>query len=270
MALRKTGESSMTMCSRLLKGLALLAFAGLCLPVLADEAKGAKTPTSQEFLKSVREPFQEPTWWEFSGEVLHQKKDKDKIREALVMELAFNPAEMRAALRLGGSDLYRVNQKNNGGKAPEVKLTLPEKPSKLTLEMAGIQPEDLTFAFIYWDLLYDLNFEDVRGQKCRVLELKHPRTGDKVMSWFSVKYGFPLQVYYYHKGEEKPWRILEFKDFKEYEKDFWFVKTLVIRDPEQNWRTQVTFEEAKKNKLGPADPLPELPSAKPTTKPAVK
>jgi hypothetical protein len=32
----------------------------------------------------------------------------------------------------------------------------------------------------------------------------------------------------------------------------------------------VTFEEAKKNKLGPADPLPELPSAKPATKPAAK
>jgi hypothetical protein len=262
----KNGEAFMMIRSRLFKGLAMLVFFGLCLPVLAGDAKEVKPPTAQEFLKSVREPFQEPTWWEFSGEVLHQKKDKDKIREKLVMELAFNPAEMRAALRLGGSDLYRVNQKNNGGKAPEVKLTLPEKPSRLTMETAGIQPEDLTFAFIYWDLLYDLNFEDVRGQKCRVMELKHPRTGDTVMCWFSVKYGFPLQVYYYHKGDEKPWRILEFKDFKEYEKDFWFVKTLVIRDPQQEWRTQVTFEEAKKNPLAPTDPLPELPSAKPAAK----
>lgn len=236
------------------------AFVILCVNFLhADENK---TISAEDFLNQVRQPFMQPTYWEMQGEIQTYAKGKGSKKEQITMELTYNVMEMSSALLLGKTDVYFAYQKNNyleKNKKPEMTLKMPEKAQTISMKEAGIEPEDITFAFIYWDLLYDFKFEKVKGQNCRVLELKHPNSNDRVIAWFSTNYGFPLQVYYYRNKESNPWRILEFKDFKEYKKDFWFVKTILIRDPKANWRTQLTFDNAEMTLMPKGKELPKLP-----------
>lgn len=239
----------------------VFAFAILCVNFLyADDNK---TMSAEDFLTQIRQPFMQPTYWIMQGEIQTYARGKGTQKETIDMELTYNVIEMSSALLLGKTDLYLAYQKNNyldKNKKPEMTLKMPEKPQTISMKEAGIEPEDITFAFIYWDLLYDFKFEKVKGQNCRVLELKHPNSNDRVIAWFSTNYGFPLQVYYYRNEESKPWRILEFKDFKEYKKDFWFVKTILIRDPKANWRTQLTFEKADMSIIPENKKLPKLPA----------
>lgn len=221
-----------------------------------------KNISAEDFLERVRHPFMQATFWEFSGDLQTYKKKNGRRKESIQLELTYNINAMYSALLIGEQDLYLVKQENHyqdKEKKPEMTLTMPEKIKTISMQEAGIEPEDVTFAFIYWDLLYDFKFEKIKGQQCRVLELKHPRSDNRVIAWFSVNYGFPLQVYYYKNEESNPWRILEFKDFKEYRKDFWFVKTMLIRDPQENWRTQLTFKNAEMKELPTNQALPKLP-----------
>lgn len=231
-------------------------------PALAED-KEALMPVD-EFLKVVREPFRLPTRATFTGKVQSDPSREGKsCTEPLVLDAAFNAEEMRGLIQVGDgkaapADAYQIVQHQARGMAPKVELKLPEKPATVSIESLGLFPEDISFTFIYWDLLHDFKHYQVAGQTCRMLELQHPVTGDRVLASFSVKYGFPLRIEHYRKTENKPWRILEFKDFKEYSDDFWFIKEMVIHDPEWTWKTRVVFDKGEMRKLAPGEALPTL------------
>jgi hypothetical protein len=123
-----------------------------------------------------------------------------------------------------------------------VALTLPEvAPGAVTLRTMGVEPDDLTFSFLYWKLAQELPGESIRGQPCRVLELVHPQRLEKVRAWLHGEYAFPLRVQWFLPGESLYNRQLEFTDFKR-DGAFWYPTGIRLAGPE--WRTRIQFQAA--------------------------
>ena len=221
----------------------------------ADETKeqaaalkaAAQTPLGEalstaEFLAEVRRPFQQYAWGRFAGTINWagpSAKKKLKVRVAV----KFEPTAAMSQIVLNETNDYRIRQAYTETGLGKVTLTLPDNEQGVKLSDLGIRTEDLTFAFIYWDFIRELDRESVSHQACRVMDLRHPDTGEFARVWFSVDALFPLQVWWYRPGEGEPWRKLEMKGFKKHEHGLWFVKTLQLRS--DDWKTQIRFDDAE-------------------------
>jgi len=58
-----------------------------------------------------------------------------------------------------------------------------------------------------------------------------------------------MEAWWYHHGEDKPWRKLELKGAKKHANGLWFVKEMRLDGHE--WKTLVRFDHAEINPIGP-------------------
>ena len=198
--------------------------------------------SSADFLNEVRRPFRQDAWGQFSGRISHKGK-AGRHKGSIDLAIRFAPESTKAQLVSNGQNIYNLQEKHGVGTAPQVSLALPANEKKPGLFDMGIEAEDLTFAFIYWDLLRELPRDSVRGRKCRVMDLAHPADKGYVRVWFSEAHFFPLRVHWFHNEQDKPWRTLNVKGVKKHDDNFWFLKTLELRG--DGWKTQVRFDEAE-------------------------
>jgi hypothetical protein len=159
---------------------------------------------------------------------------------------------MHAQIVLNDKNVYAMEQKNpTDGTKATVTLDLPEKEEKPGLFDFGIEPEDLTFAFIYWDFIEEMPRSESRQRDCRVMKLADPTgKGGHVLVWFNTKYGFPLEARWFEKGALAPWRTLQLKGAKKHANGLWFVKEMRLEGADKKWKTQVKFDHAEINSVG--------------------
>lgn len=212
-------------------------------PPAAGELARLPVP-AVKLLSMARRPFLEPEWCRFKGEIRYRGKD---LRQTVPVTLAMrlSPERLDAELVLDGGRPTRISQVYKpDGTLPEVTLALPpaEKKGALTLTQLGLQPEDLTFCFLYWNFVQELEPDSVRGQACRVLELVHPQKFEKVRVWMLKEHAFPLRVQWFLPGEVLYYRQLEFSDFKKND-NFWYPTGLLLSG--NGWKSQVTFAETE-------------------------
>ena len=214
----------------------------------------------EEFLAEVRRPFRQDAWGEITGRLVHVSGDK--LQKGTVrIRLTFSPSSVFAQVVVNERNVYGYEQKHGRGEVPETSLDLPEKEEPPGLADFGVQPEDVTFAFIYWQLVRELPGESFHQRPCRVFELRHPEDGKGVVQvWFDAARGFPLQVKWFRAKEKTPWRTLEMKGAKKHAEDLWFVKEMRLEGAD--WKTQVRFDHAEINPVEKGAPVPGLPEAK--------
>ncbi len=207
-------------------------------PVVA--AAAGLTPV--QLLALARRPFLEEEWCKFQGEIRFRGREA-KSSLPLILAMRLGPARLEGELVLDGSHVTRITQAyRDDGSLPDVKLQTPPAGGDASLHDMGVEPEDLTFCFLYWNFVQELAPAAVRGQDCRVLELVHPKKFEKVRLWMQTEFGFPLRVQWFLPGEVLYNRQLEFTDFKRYG-DFWYPTGIRMTGPE--WKTQINFTSAE-------------------------
>ena len=261
---------------RTLAALAALVALAACLSPTGAPAPAPLPATglepAPEYLDRLREPFRLPTHTLMQGAVYSQPSRKGRICALkLSVETAWDPEEMRTLVLLEQSallrDTYRAIQTNNPHGIPWIRSEAPATPKTATLEEMGLRPEDFSFSFIYWPLLRDFKLDTFRDEPCRVLELQHPMTGDRVTAWFSIRTGFPRQLRFYRKNDTDPWRILDFKKIKTRDDGTQVIQELLVHDPIRNWGTLVRIHQSWTRRLAPGETLPEMEEEKPEKTP---
>ena len=188
-------------------GAAALAFALTPVLLAEDAAEPADSAlqglSAEAFLQEVRRPFRQEAWGEATGSVQYVSDSHGERRGTVRLRITFSPESLHAQLVLNDTNVYGFEQKHAGGVPAQTKVDLPEKETPPGLFDFGIEPEDLTFAFIYWDLKQELPGEDFRRRPCRVMELVHPRAA---RVWFSASHGYPLKAEWYSQAAKEPWR----------------------------------------------------------------
>jgi hypothetical protein len=211
--------------------------------------------TAEEFLRHAQRPLLQDAWARFTGTIQHQRSDQKRRKVLIRLAARFAPDSLRADVVLDGKDVYRISQQYTEGKLPEVRLDLPPVEGEIGLRDLGIEAEDITFSFLHWDLVRELEPDSIRGQPCRVLDLTHPRKGETVRVHISRDYGFPLKAAWYHPNLDTPWRRLEFKDFKR-TGEIWFVQEILLQG--DDWKTRVTFDQVEGAPVSTTPPPAEL------------
>jgi len=222
--------------------------------------------SAKEFLHAVRQPFKQEAWGRFSGKVVHIG-EAGKQRAAIRIAISFSADTTEALVVLDEGNTYRIRQEHGPNTTGRAEIERPEKERGIGLFDVGIQPDDMTLGFLYWNLIKELPRDKFRRQPCRILALEHPDLTGHARVWFSAAEGFPLKVEWYHAGDKEPWRQLEFKGAKRHRKDFWFVKEMRLEG--ENWKTQVTLAEAELYAIDeqpmPDDLLTPTPMPQPQT-----
>lgn len=235
-----------------------------CLLLLAPGALRADFAalSAEEFLAEVRRPFRQDAWGEVTGRLNHIKGDS-RQRGTVRIRLAFSPVSMHAQVVINEKNVYTYEQSHAAGDIPVSTLDLPEQEEAPGLADFGVQPEDVTFAFIYWHFLREMPAESFRQRRCRVFELRHPGDGKgTVRVWFDAERGFPLQAQWFRPDGKEAWRTLELKGAKKHDDNLWFVKEMRLEG--KDWKTQVLFDHAEINpveRTAPAAPA-AFPEAK--------
>ncbi len=215
----------------------------------AEPADSALQGLSAEaFLQEVRRPFRQEAWGEATGSVQYVSDRHGERRGTVRLRITFSPESLHAQLVLNDTNVYGFEQKHAGGVPAQTKVDLPEKETPPGLFDFGIEPEDLTFAFIYWDLKQELPGEDFLRRPCRVMELVHPEGKGVVRVWFSASHGYPLKAEWYSPAGKEPWRTLELKGAKKHDKDLWFIKEMRLDG--KDWKARVRFDHAEINPVG--------------------
>ncbi len=198
---------------------------------------GVQGLAAREFLNLARTPFSEDAWVLASGYVQF-RRENSKGKLPLTLAIRYESAGMRAQVVVDSQWVTTLTETHGNGSVPRIRIAEPPGKQAVTLNSLGVQPGDITFSFLYWDIVRELPRDSVRGQACRVLLLENPRYRGRVRVWFHAKYAFPLKALWFRPNADTPWRTLEFKHFKKLGK-FWFVKELVLSG--EGWRTRVVF-----------------------------
>lgn len=246
------------------RGIAFVA--ALCLglasswPALAEDDDETGTGTvaelsAEDFLREVRRPFRQEAWGEATGSVQYVSDQHGQRRGTIRLRMTFSPDALHAQIILNDLNVYGLEQRHGGTLPAQTRVDLPEQETPPGLFDFGIQPEDLTFAFIYWDFRRELPGETFLRRPCRVMELAHPRGDGVVRVWFSGSHGYPLKAEWYETAAREPWRTLELKGAKKHDNDLWFIKE--VRLDGKGWKTRVRFDHAEINPIGKeAQPAP--------------
>ncbi len=216
--------------------------------VATPDAGDMETLSAKEFLAEVRKPLRMDAWGEFTGKVTYKGKDKESVKGELRVRITFTQASMHTQIVLNDKNVYALEQTHKDGEKVTAKIEPPEKEEKPGLFDFGVDPEDLTFSFIYWDFIEELPRKSSRLRECRVMRLKDPTGKGTVNVWFSAKHGFPMEAWWFKEGQDKPWRKLEFKGAKRFENGLWFVKEMRLEG--LDWKTQVRFDHVELNPVG--------------------
>ena len=228
----------------LLVVLSLTAFAQEDATMAVPSEKEMTTLSAQDFLAEVRKPLRTDAWGEFTGRVTY-KSPKGQQKGDLRVRITFTSKSMHTQIVLNDKNVYAMEQTHKEGEAVKTSIEMPETEERPGLFEFGVDPEDLTFSFIYWDFIEELPRESSRLRECRVMRLKDPTGKGTVNVFFSAKHGFPMEASWFREGETKAWRKLEFKGAKRFENGLWFVKEMRLEG--DDWKTQVKFDHVALN-----------------------
>ncbi|MDD4097819.1 MAG: hypothetical protein PHC30_03525 [Lentisphaeria bacterium] len=214
-------------------------------PCLAEEAREL---SPADFLAEVRRPLRTDAWGEITGRLTSKADGGEAVQGAIRVRMTFTPDSLHAQLVLNDVNVYGYEQKHGQDGTTTTTLDLPPHEQAPGLFAFGVAPEDLTFAFIYWDFVEELPRQKSRQRDCRVMRLADPKGNGTVQVSFSAAHGFPLEAWWYRQGEERPWRRLELKGAKKHDNGLWFVKEMRLEG--LNWKTRVVFDHAEINQVG--------------------
>lgn len=215
----------------------------ICCALISATTAAAQERTSnsslEDFLTRVRQPFSRTAEGTAEGVIQH-RGDIGTKRMAIELSFHFTPAQARATASLQSGEVCNMVWQH--GEPASARIVDHSREGEPTLTQLGIEPEDLTFSFLFWTPVEERRRETVSGQPCRVILLRNPHSDAEVLGWFSEKFLFPLRLEWYPDPDSEPERVAEFTRFEQQEDGLWFIKTMLIRG--RDWKTKLTLREA--------------------------
>lgn len=203
--------------------------------VRAGDAVNLRELPAEEFLAYARQPFPQNGWGRFSGHAICVGPAGRK-RASIALAALFRPDFVRAQVVVDETAVYEINQIRYVHGTPHTTVHEPDVEVAFGLRDFGLKPEDVTFSFLHWDFVRELDMQQFRGQQCRVFELHHPGSAGKAVSWFATDTPFPLYVEFHDDNTGEPTRTIQFTDFKR-QGDAYFIQNFRVEG--RDWKTRV-------------------------------
>ena len=231
--------------------LALLLFACLALAAEGKRDVDLRKVSAPEFLALIRDPLRADAWSIITGSITHARGDNDLIHGTVRMSMRLSPQKMLTQLTLNDTNTYILEQVyDRQDSKTKLDLEMPKNEVKPNLATFGLNPDDLSFAFFYWDFLEELTTRDDADNGMRVMRLLNPQhTGSTVKVWFNSKHGFPVEAHWLAPDGHVE-RKLELKGAKRHKNGLWFVKEMRLEAGDSAWKTQIRFDYIEKNQIG--------------------
>lgn len=210
-----------------------------------------KTVPPQTFLAAIRDPLRADAWSVITGRVVHARGEEDLVKGNVRLSIRLSPQKMITQITLDDKNTYILEQAyDKQTNKTKLDLEMPLKEEKPTLKDLGIAPDDLSFAFFYWDFIEELTTNDDFANGIRVMRLRNPADPNaSVKVNFNSKHGFPVEAVWLD-AQSNIQRKLELKGAKRHKNGVWFVKEMRLEDGAKTWKTQVRFDYVEKNEIG--------------------
>ncbi len=182
-------------------------------------AQNTKKLDSEEFLEECRKQLLGNCWIKLDGNLMHRDPDGKRSRPVKIKCAAqLVPNKITFKATLGGKESFKTE--HLFGQKHDTKILENTLESTNGFNKVGIQPADLSLAFMYWDYIKEYEGDRIGvldAFKCRVFLLANPDGKNFVKVWLSEKYQGPLQVHWLKsiKKDAKPEQVLKFEDFAE-------------------------------------------------------
>ena len=190
-------------------------------------------PSSEQFLKALRNPSSGDTWGRLSGTVFHRRRGADPVEAPISFRTLFSSKTTIGQLVFREKEICQMTQSRVAPFSSSVENNGPS-----TLPEVGLRPSDLVMDFIYWKFLGELPRETIRMQECRILVFDAPDAKDLVKVYVNAAYIVPIRVEWQHKSEEKPFRTLDINGLKKVN-ELWVVEELSVSGP--GWKSMIRF-----------------------------
>lgn len=205
-----------------------------------------RTMPVKDFLAILRYPHTIESWVKMAGKITHMSSGK-YTKMPVMLRGRFQPGSWRMQLEVDKGERWYVRQNLAAGQFGTSKIQQKKAaPGKKTLANMQIRPEDITLSFLYWKFQKEHALDTVSLIKCRVLELVHQPSGERVKVWASTKYFFPIRVQWFKKGAAEPQRQLQFSKLVKVKlksapkTEVAMVKSVEIRG--EGWKTRIDFD----------------------------
>ena len=196
---------------------------------------------AKDFLKIARKAPASESWAKMEGYATHRRTGAKAIKDNIRIGIRFTSKRITAQIFFADKEFYELGQTFDV--IPVFTKDFSEKDiTKSRIAMYGIDPSDITLAFLYREFVREEKSEAVKTFPCRVFVLKDKKTNGYVRVWLSTEYFFPLKVHWFNKSPEKndkPIREMELGGVKK-EDGFYVVSELLLFGT--NWRTRIEFE----------------------------
>lgn len=203
--------------------------------------RSGKELSAEAFLALVRNPPGRRSWASLEGTVVHRREGARTIKAPLRLGLLFTPEQTIAQLDFNNGEIYNIGQMLGKNAKTVLNKQFPAS-RKALLPLYGIEPQDLTMSFLYWDLLREEKSQWVKGQNCRKFILKERAAkGKYLLVLISSQYFFPVKAQFYTADPSKatPYKTLEITSFVQKD-NFWYPGKLRLEG--DNWKSMVSFD----------------------------
>lgn len=217
----------------------------------AQEAIDLRSLPPEEFLRTIRDPMRADAWSVITGYIVHAENGKELLKGETRLSIRLSPKKMITQITLNEQNTYILEQTfDKGGGNAKMELEMPEHETSPKLSDYGLHPDDLTFAFFYWDYQAELTRQKDADNGLRVFRLKNPlKEGYSVKVYFNSKHGFPVEAYWMNPLDIVE-RSLELKGAKRHKNGLWFVREMRLVGLNGQWKTQVRFDYVEKSDIG--------------------
>ena len=228
-------------------GIVISASALLC----AQSQVELATLPPEQFLAVIRDPLRSDAWSVITGQITYSKGEDPLVRGNVRLSIRLSEKKMITQITLNEKNTYILEQVYDRQNAKtNLDLELPPTEAKPSLFDFGLRPDDLSFAFFYWDFIRETTTPADASNGIRVMELRNPQVaGATVQVHFNSKHGFPVEARWKSPNGTLE-RLLELKGAKRHKNGVWFVREMRLEDGAKRWKTQVRFDYVEKNQIG--------------------
>ena len=206
---------------------------------------------ARDFLAVIRNPLRADAWSVITGKLPHARNGQPLLKGDVRLSIRLSERKMITQITLNERNTYILDQTyDRSDTGTRLELDLPRQETRPGLFAFGLRPDDLSFAFFYWDFLAEDTTADDDRNGYRVMRLKHPQTpGATVKVWFNAKHGFPVEARWLSPAGATD-RRLALTGAKRHATGLRFVREMRLEDGQGQWKTMVRFDYVEKNAIG--------------------
>ena len=210
----------------------------------------SKQSSKEQFINNTRARLIQHSWTHIQGNLFFRSKDKELIKKKFALKIYMNFQKLKLKLSFDKKETIFIEQ--TFGKNYQYKELFNNLAKQNTFTQMNFSVTDLSFSFMYWDLVKEFDNQTVGLYKCRVFLFRDPDQFCFAKVFISKKFFVPLKVQWYKDLQQKAYQQLNFEAFKEKNK-VWIPGQILLTTPKGRIKIQ-----AEKYKAGRGKPTNKL------------